>query len=221
MTKIPSLIRSLAGLAVFAVLLTSLLASAEFEHEYRGNTPPEEATPILVESRKSGGGEVSTESGQLLVKVPVGGNHFYTIEGRNDFDGSINDGTTIDFSLRLEGEDPEQAVFSLRVGTGEVSWYLVFYPEQIQIGSLMVAHNTTENDVYRIAFQDNRLSLFSSRSGELAADLSAESKHGENRISFGTRNPIDVKSPVVWELGFLRWTNKEARFSPPPVESSK
>jgi len=191
--------------------------AGSFEHQYTGNTPPEEAVPPLVASRKSGGGQVSTDSGRLRVEVPAGANHFYTIEGGADFDGASEAGTTLDFSLTLEGKDAEQAIFSMRVGTGEVSWHVVFYPGQIQIGSRVVVHDTTRPDVYRISFLDGKMSLFSARGGELATDVQPEQKLGENRLSFGTRSPITVVSPVQWELGFLRWTNTEAKFSPPPA----
>lgn len=199
---------------VFA-LVPGICLAGSFEHQYTGNTPPEEAVPPLVTSRKSGGGQVSTESGTLRVEVPAGANHFYTIEGGADFDGASEAGTTLDFSLMLQGADAGQAVFSIRVGTGEASWHVVFYPGQIQIGSRAVVHDSTRSDVYRISFQDGKMSLFSARSGELAAEVRPETKLGENRISFGTRSPITVVSPVRWELGFLRWTNKEAIFSPP------
>ena len=197
-----------------ALFLPALQASEPFEHQYAGGTPPKESVPPLVESRKSGGGRVSLDSGKLRVEVPVGANHFYTIEGTED-DGATAQGSTLDFSVVLVDTAPEQAAFSMRVGTGEGSWHVVFHSDQIRLGTKSVAHDTTQPDVYRLAIQDGKMTLYSARDGELFEAVRQEGKQKENRISFGTRSPLVVESPVVWELDFLRWTHNGAVFSRP------
>lgn len=203
----------LAGLLCFPAALRAV----EFEHVYMGDTPTKNSDLPIQESRKSGGGVVSNDDGRLKVSVPVGASHFYTIEGGEGlvYDGSSPAGTTMDFALAVQSEKSDQAAFAIRIGSGKVSWQLTFYPDMIRVGSLMIPHQVNERDTYRLAFRDGKMLLYSARSGELAANIKPETKLSENRISFGTRSSIEVAAPVSWDLGFLRWTNKEAVFSAP------
>ncbi|HRJ71967.1 MAG TPA: hypothetical protein PLS03_07065 [Terrimicrobiaceae bacterium] len=207
-------------LTVFFAITCLLGVSAkavEFESVYSGETPVQESDLAISETRKGGGGKVTQDGGRLRLEVPAGANHFFNVEGGPglSYNGATESGTTIDFSLTVQGTDATQAGFAIRVGTGEGSWSLSFFPDEIRIGSRSISHAVREGDTYRLAFQNGKMSVYSERKGELATEIQAEKKYGENRLSFGTRGSIEVVSPVSWELGFIRWTNKGATFAPP------
>lgn len=194
-----------------------------FAHVYKGSELSTSTLPPWQLGRKGGGGREVVLENRLRVEVPPEAVHTYTMDGQlteaNEpvFDASGTAGTTVDFGLRVESGSAEQDVFSIRIGTGENSWQVIFSPSQVRVGNQFYPHNVSERDVYRLIVENGKLSVFSARAGILLENITGEKRYVENRLSMGTRQSLSISEPVVWELDFIQWTNTGAYPFPPKL----
>lgn len=66
-----------------------------------------------------------------------------------------------------------------------------------------------------ILFRDGKATLYSMKEGALIPDVRMNNRYPTNAISLGTRPALKPEGRAVWELDFIRWTDREARFQPP------
>jgi len=192
-------------------------------------SPDQSQTPWRFAGSKKA---ITVEDSGLNVELKDNDTLFWCIGKRGDLEQgeasawNLNEEgiATVTFKLKVNASDTEVNCFTLMAGGNKGLAIVNFYPDKITAGGSgkkSIEHDCRTDDTYRLTIKSGKYSLISKRDGIIFEGLDSSGETSWNLLWIGSTYPFGDKPEEgkkcqrSWNLGFIRWTNKEAIFDAP------
>ena len=228
------MIRRTTSVLTLTVVLLCPKADTHAEHVYQAQTLPPDASPawhVTVDHNRSAQRFVWAYNGLLTVHTAESHDNLaWTVGSWENADGTDafriapDTGATIDFRVRVV-ESSATGVFQLQVSDGRQHWTLTFGTNRVVLyhgasarDSVAVRHDHTSFTTYRLSVRGDKASLYvAGRDEPLIANAAPSGGLGEKPRHSLTFGDFSSGASGRFDLSFIRWSTKAAKFAPPPM----